>query len=94
LSNILEYLGIALELSAESDASGASEADRHLVVVHDDRHRAASLAMHEHAREGRGVLLDVEILERDMPPLEVVTGGLRIRSGVFAEDEDHAALSH
>jgi hypothetical protein len=50
--------------------------------------------VHEHARERRRVLLDVEILERDMPPLEVVTGGLRIRSGVLAEDEDHGALSH
>jgi hypothetical protein len=88
------FLGLALELSAGLDASGAAEADGHLVVVHDDRHCAASLAVHEHARERRGVLLDVEILERDVPPLKVVTGGLRIRSGVFAEDGDHAALSH
>jgi hypothetical protein len=48
----------------------------------------------EHARERRGVLLDVEVFERDMPPLKVVTGGLRVGSGVFAEDEDHEALSH
>jgi hypothetical protein len=88
------FLVFALELSARLHASGAAEADGHLVVIHDDRHRAASLAVHEHTRERGGVLLDVEILERDVPPLKVVTGGLCIRSGVFAEDGDHAALSH
>jgi hypothetical protein len=84
----------ALQLSARLDASGAAEADRDLIAVNDHRHCAAPVAVHQHAREGRGVLLDVEVLERNMPPLKVVTGGLRIRSGVFAEDGDHAALSH
>jgi len=84
----------ALELSARLDASSAAEADGDLVAVNDHGHRAASVAVHEHARKGRGVLLDVEVLERNVPPLKIVTGGQRIRSGVFAEDVDHAALSH
>jgi hypothetical protein len=27
-----------------------------------------------------------------MPPLKIVTGGLRIRSGIFAEDVDHEPI--
>ena len=75
-----------------SDPSGAAEADRHPVAVHDHRHRAAAAAERQHARQRRRVLLDVEVLERNMPPLKVVTGGLRIRSGVFAEDVDHEVI--
>lgn len=86
------FLALALKLSAALDPSGAAEADGHLIVVDDHRHRAATLAVDEHAREGRLVLLDVEILERYVPPLKVVTGGLRIRSGVLAEDEDHGGI--
>ena len=86
------FLAFALKLSAGLHPSGAAEADGHLAVVDYDRHRAAPLAVHEHARERRRVLLDVEILERYVPPLKVVTGGLRIRSGVFAEDEDHGRI--
>ena len=89
-----KYGHLALQLSAGLDASGAAEADGDLIAVNDHRHRAASLTVNEHAREGCGVLLDVEVLERNVPPLKVVTGGLRIRSGVFAENGDHAALSH
>lgn len=48
--------------------------------------------MLEHALEFRGMFLDVEVLERDLPPLVVVTGGLRVGSGVLAEDVDHAHL--
>jgi hypothetical protein len=76
------------------DASRAAEADGHLIAVHDHGDRTTSVGVREHASKRRGVLLDVEILERDMPPLKVVTGGLRVGSGVFAEDEDHEALSH
>ena len=90
----LNILRFALEPSARLDASGAAEADGDLVAVNDHGHRAASVAVNKHARKGRGVLLHVEVLERNMPPLKIVTGGLRIRSGVFAEDGDHAALSH
>jgi hypothetical protein len=82
----------ALELSARLDASGAAEADRDLVAVNDHRYRAAPVAVHEHARESCSVLLDVEVLERNLPPLKVVTGGLRVRSGVFAEDENHVSI--
>jgi hypothetical protein len=65
----------ALELSARLDASGAAEADGDLVAVNDHGHRAAPVAVHEHARESCSVLLDVEVLERNVPPLKIVTGG-------------------
>jgi hypothetical protein len=81
-------------LSAASDSSRAAEADRHLIAVNNHRHDAAPLAEPEHPLELRRVLLDVDELERNMPPLKVVTGGLRIRSSLFAEDVDHGPLSH
>ena len=71
------------------DPSGAAEPDRHLIVVDDHRHGAAPVAEPEHALELRRVLLDVDVLERNVPPLIVVTGGLRVRSGVFAVNRDH-----
>jgi hypothetical protein len=75
-------------------ASRAAEPDRHLIAVNNHRHRASALAEFEHAPQPSRILLDVDVLERDLPPLKVVTGGLRIGSGVFAEDEDHGPLSH
>ena len=77
---------------AALDASGAAEPDRHLVPVHDHRHGAPSAAVAEHPFEFRGVLLDVDVLERDVPPLVVVTGGLRVGSSVLAEDIDHRLI--
>ena len=77
-----------LRTEAVSNASGAPEADRHLVSLDDDRHRAAALAELEHPREFSHVFLDVDVLELDVPPCIVVTGGLRVGSGIFAEDLD------
>jgi hypothetical protein len=77
---------------ARLDASGAAEADRDLLVLDDHRHGAAPVAVAEHPLKLRRVLLDVDVLERDMPPLIVVTGGLRVRSGVFAEDVNHPVI--
>jgi hypothetical protein len=74
---------------APSDASGAAEADRHLIAVDDHGDGAAAAAVRQHALERRRVLLDVEVLERNVPPLKILPGGLRVRSGVFAEDVDH-----
>ena len=74
------------------DASSAAEPDRHLIAVNDHRNRAAALAEPEHPLQPRLVFLDVDVLERNLPPLKVVTGGLRIRSGVFAEDENHVSI--
>ena len=82
--------GSALELSAASNASGAAEADCHLIAVNDHRHGTAPVAVPQHALELRRILLDVDVLERNLPPLKIVTGGLRVRSGVLAEDVDHA----
>jgi hypothetical protein len=46
----------------------------------------------EHPREIGRILLDVDVLERDVPPLIVVTGGLRVGSGILAEDVNHLAI--
>ena len=75
-----------------SDASGAAEADRHLAVFDDHRHGPAPLRVTEHALERRRVFLDVHVTDRNMPPLIVVPGGLRIRSGVLAENLDHSFI--
>ena len=73
-----------------SDASGAAEADGHLAVFNDDRHGAAAFGVAEHPLERRRVLLDVHVVEPNMPPFIVVPGGLRIGSRVLAEDLDHS----
>src|SRR6478609_6333966 len=70
-------------------ASGAPKADGHTAVFDDDRDTALAFAVLEHQREARRILLDVHELERNLPPLIVVTGGLRVRSRVLAEDEHH-----
>ena len=70
-------------------ASGSAESDRHLPVLDDDGNVAAAFRVAEHPVEPGGALVDVDVLERDLPPLTVLTGGLRIRSGVLAEDVDH-----
>jgi hypothetical protein len=60
---------------AELDPSGAAEPDGHAVIVDDDRDGATAVAEAEHALELRGVLLHVDVLERDVPPSIVLTGG-------------------
>jgi len=74
---------------AQLDASGAAEPDRHAIVLDDDRHRTPPIAVPEHALQVGRVLLDVDVFERNVPPLIVGPGGLRVGSGVFAEDVDH-----
>src|SRR5215471_4783517 len=76
---------------AALDASGAAETNRDLVAFDDDRHGAPAAAVGEHALKLGGVLLDVDVLERDVPPLIIGPGGLRVGSGVLAEDVDHGA---
>ena len=94
LSNIVEIAGFySARTERGLDASSAAKSDRHLIAVNNHRNRASALAESQHALQLRRVLLDVDVLERDLPPLKVVTGGLRIGSGVFAEDEDHEANS-
>jgi len=75
-----------------SDPSGAAEADGHLPVLDDDGDGAPAGAVLEHPREIGGVLLDVDVLERDVPPLIVFTGGLRVGSSVLAEDLNHVSI--
>lgn len=86
-------LGVFLRSTERSlDASGAAKANRHLITVDNHRHGAAAVAEPQHALKLRRALLDVDVLERNLPPLKVVTGGLRVRSGVFSEDVDHAVI--
>jgi hypothetical protein len=73
-------------------ASSAAEPDRHLIAVNNHRNRASPFAESEHALELRRGFLDVDVLEQNLPPLKVVTGGLRIGSGVLAEDQDHVPI--
>jgi len=77
---------------AASDASRPAKSDGHAAILDDDRHIAVAEAVLQHPLQRRGVLLDVEILEHDVPPLEVCTGGLCVRSGVLAEDLNHSVI--
>jgi hypothetical protein len=73
------------------DASRPAEADRDgAVLVENHRHGAAAGGVGQHPRELGGPFLDVDVVDRDVPPLIVCPGGLRVRSGVLAEDRDHA----
>jgi hypothetical protein len=76
-----------------SDASRAAEADSHRVILDDDRHAALTFGELQHPLEVGGVLLDLEVFERDMPPGVILTGGFGVGSGVLAEDEHwHRAI--
>jgi hypothetical protein len=92
LSNLLKIQVFSRSNRARLHASGAAEPDRHLIAVDDHRDRPPPVAEGQHALKLRLALLDVDVLERGLPPLKVVTGGLRIRSGVFAEDENHGSI--
>ena len=76
------------------DASRTAETDRHaLLIIHDDRNDASTLAVDEHSLEIGRALLDVNVLERDLPPGTVFTGGFRVGSRVLAEDVHHSLHS-
>ena len=77
--------------AAGSDASRAAEADRDLLAVHDHWHLTAPLRELEHALELLAILLDVDVFDVDLAPGVILTGRLRVGSGVFAEDEDHSS---
>jgi hypothetical protein len=46
----------------------------------------------QHHRQRRLVFLDVEVLDVAMPPLVIVTGGLRVGSTILAENLHHDAI--
>jgi hypothetical protein len=78
---------------AASDSSRAAEADGHGAVLDDDRDAPLALRHLKHPLEVGRVLLDVEILERDVPPGVVLTGGFRVGSRILAEDQHgHVAI--
>lgn len=58
-----------------------------------DRHLTPAVGEDEHALEGGRVLLDVEVLKRDMPPGVIITGSHRVGSGVLAENVNHRPSS-
>ncbi len=74
-----------------SDTSGAAESNLDLAVLFDHGHGAAAEGELEHALQRGVILFDVDVLERDVPPLIVVTGGLCIGSTVLAVDLHHAS---
>ena len=57
------------------DPSRAPETDRHLAVFDDDGHLPASARGGEHLLEAGGILLDVNVTNRDLPLLVILTGG-------------------
>lgn len=91
-STIAPKLSRARPGPERSDASGAAESDRHRAVFDDHRDCPAALAELEHPRKLRRVLLDVDVSELDMPPCEVVTGGLGVGSRILAEDLYHPSI--
>jgi hypothetical protein len=70
-----------------SHPSSASEAEYHLAIFDDDRDLAAAFAVLQHPLQIGRILLDVDVLERDMPPFIVLTGGCGVGSRVLAEDQ-------
>lgn len=57
------------------DPSRAPETDRHLAVFDDDGDLPASTRGAEHLLETGGILLDVDVTNRDLPLLVILTGG-------------------
>jgi hypothetical protein len=78
--------------AAKSDPSSPAEADRDLVPVDDDRDFAPPMREPEHALELLTILLHVDVFDADLAPGVILTGRLRIGSGVFAEDEHHEPI--
>src|SRR5262249_62049464 len=81
-----------LTAGVSSNASSAAEADRHLLAVDDHRNGAPTLGVAEHPVQIGWLLLDVDVFERNMPPLIVVTGGSSVGSSIFAENHNHDSL--
>jgi hypothetical protein len=78
---------------AASYTSSTAEADRHRSVLDDDGHATLAFSELQHPFEIGCVLLDLEVFERNVPPGVILTGGFRVRSRVFTEDQDrHAAI--
>jgi hypothetical protein len=75
-----------------SDASSATETHRHFAVFDNHGNRTAAVAEAEHALEPDRVFLDIDVFDVDMPPLVVVTGGLRVGSRVLSEDVHHSPI--
>src|SRR5262249_1840820 len=67
-----------------------AESNRDFPLVDNHRYAPLSPTVGEHAREVRGVLLDVHVLERHVTLLAIVERRLRVRTCVLAEDDDHS----
>src|SRR6266487_1676354 len=91
LPDLSVWRGRSPGTAQQLDTSGAAKPDGHVSLVHDDGYGATTVAEAEHPLELAGTLLDVDVFDLDMPPLVVVTGGLRVGSGVLAENVDHTS---
>jgi hypothetical protein len=57
------------------DSSSPAEPDCHFAVIDDHGHLPASARGGEHLLEAGGILLDVNVTNRDLPLLVILTGG-------------------
>jgi hypothetical protein len=69
-------------------ASGAPEANRHLLAFDDDRDVAAALRVGQHALQVGSARLGVDVLDLVAALRVDLTGLGGVGSGVLAEDED------
>ena len=69
--------------------SRSTEPDGDALTLHDDRHVAAPEGVREHPLKAGCILLDVDVLERNLPLGVVLTGRHGVRSGILSENVDH-----
>ena len=68
--------------------SRAAETDGYATIFDNDRYLAPATGHGQHLLQRRRIFLDVEIAERNLPLFVLLTGGCRVRSGVFPVDDD------
>jgi len=71
-----------------SNPSRATEPDGDRPSLDDDWHSSLAVGEPEHTRHAGRVPLDVDVVDWNLPPGEILTGRQRIGSGVLPEDQD------
>ena len=74
--------------SAVSNLSAAAETDRDFTFFHNHRYLAATVGILEHALKSLIVFQNVDILEGNLAPEEVLTGSRSVGSQILAENEN------
>jgi hypothetical protein len=74
--------------SAVSNLSVAAETDRDFTFFHNHRYLAATVGILEHALKSFIVFQNVDILEGNLAPGEVLTGSRSVGSQILAENEN------